>query len=55
METRPGAKEVLRCSFCRKSYDKIEWLITSPAEYEPVYICDGCVAICDSILIEGKV
>src|SRR4051812_9475254 len=36
----------LRCSFCGKSDSDIEKLIGGPA----VSICDGCIAICNTIL-----
>jgi ATP-dependent Clp protease ATP-binding subunit ClpX len=41
-----GAK--LSCSFCGKSQDDVAKLIAGPG----VYICDGCVGLCDRILAE---
>jgi ATP-dependent Clp protease ATP-binding subunit ClpX len=34
------------CSFCVKSQDEVAKLIAGPG----VYICDGCVALCEGIL-----
>lgn len=41
--------ESLYCSFCRKPARDVAKLIGGPG----VYICDGCVAICNDIL-EGN-
>jgi len=40
--------ERLRCSFCGKGQDEVKKLIAGP----DVYICDECVEICNSILLE---
>ena len=46
-----GNDEVLRCSFCNKTQDRVESLISNPPESPVrVYICDKCVAVCNSIL-----
>ena len=47
---RSGPDETLRCSFCRKSQDAVHKLISSPDEHPRTYICDECVAVCNSIL-----
>lgn len=50
---KPGnsnAEQPLRCSFCRKSQDIVRKLISSPSDYPKCYICDECVAVCQSIL-----
>jgi ATP-dependent Clp protease ATP-binding subunit ClpX len=47
---RSGPDEPLRCSFCRKSQDAVHKLISSPDEHPRTYICDECVAVCNSIL-----
>jgi ATP-dependent Clp protease ATP-binding subunit ClpX len=47
---RTGPDEPLRCSFCRKSQDAVHKLISSPDEHPRTYICDECVAVCNSIL-----
>jgi len=44
----------LRCSFCHKSQDVVGKLISSPSEYPRVYICDECIAVCNSILEEDR-
>ncbi|HEV2178437.1 MAG TPA: ATP-dependent Clp protease ATP-binding subunit ClpX [Terriglobia bacterium] len=49
---RTGAEEPLHCSFCRKSQDAVRKLISSPDEQPRAYICDECVAVCNSILDE---
>ena len=38
----------LRCSFCGRPAADVGRLIAGPG----VYICDGCVALCDTILAE---
>jgi hypothetical protein len=47
--------EALRCSFCRKSQDSVQKLISSPSD-DPrrAYICDECVAVCASILQDDR-
>src|SRR3989440_1126620 len=40
---------MLRCSFCHKSQDAVDKLISSPSDYPRAYICDECVAVCNSI------
>ncbi|HXZ28533.1 MAG TPA: ATP-dependent Clp protease ATP-binding subunit ClpX [Terriglobales bacterium] len=54
MKTRSGAEEVLRCSFCHKSQDAVAKLISSPSDYPRAYICDECVAVCNSILEDDR-
>jgi ATP-dependent Clp protease ATP-binding subunit ClpX len=44
----------LRCSFCHKSQDAVAKLISSPSEYPRAYICDECVAVCNSILEDDR-
>ena len=46
--------EGLRCSFCHKTQDQVEKLISSPSDYPRAYICDECVRVCDQILEEEK-
>src|SRR3989440_1446266 len=45
---------MLRCSFCHKSQDAVAKLISSPSDYPRAYICDECVAVCNSILEDDK-
>ena len=54
MKTRAGTDDVLRCSFCHKSQDAVAKLISSPSDYPRAYICDECVAVCNSILEDDK-
>jgi ATP-dependent Clp protease ATP-binding subunit ClpX len=54
MKTSRGAEESLRCSFCHKSQDSVAKLISSPSDYPRAYICDECVAVCNSILEDDK-
>ena len=54
MKNRTGTDEVLRCSFCHKSQDAVAKLISSPSEYPRAYICDECVAVCNSILEDDR-
>ena len=44
-----ASTEVMRCSFCQKSQDVVRSLISTP-DPPRTYICDGCVAICRTIL-----
>jgi ATP-dependent Clp protease ATP-binding subunit ClpX len=41
--------DVLRCSFCNKTQDKVRKLIAGP---NGTYICDECVDVCADILAE---
>jgi len=54
MKTRAGSDEALRCSFCHKSQDAVAKLISSPSDYPRAYICDECVAVCNSILEDDR-
>jgi ATP-dependent Clp protease ATP-binding subunit ClpX len=49
---KTGPEEPLRCSFCHKSQESVRRLISSPDERPRAYICDECVAVCNSILEE---
>ncbi len=51
---RTGTDETLRCSFCHKSQDVVGKLISSPSDYPRAYICDECIAVCNSILEDDK-
>ena len=37
------------CSFCGKSQDKVKKLVSGPG----VFICDGCIALCNDVLKEA--
>jgi ATP-dependent Clp protease ATP-binding subunit ClpX len=54
MKTSRGPEESLCCSFCHKSQDAVAKLISSPSDYPRAYICDECVAVCNSILEDDK-
>ncbi len=54
MKTRTGSDDALRCSFCHKSQDAVAKLISSPSDYPRAYICDECVAVCNSILEDDR-
>ncbi len=51
---RSGSDDSLRCSFCHKSQDVVGKLISSPSDYPRAYICDECIAVCNSILEDDK-
>jgi ATP-dependent Clp protease ATP-binding subunit ClpX len=51
---RAGNDETLRCSFCHKSQDVVGKLISSPSDYPRAYICDECIAVCNSILEDDR-
>jgi ATP-dependent Clp protease ATP-binding subunit ClpX len=50
MGRRQGA-DMQRCSFCHKSAEYVDRLISGP---DDVFICDECVALCVEILEEEK-
>jgi ATP-dependent Clp protease ATP-binding subunit ClpX len=54
VKSRNGTEEILRCSFCHKSQDAVAKLISSPSDYPRAYICDECVAVCNSILEDDR-
>src|SRR5579883_1975039 len=54
MKTRTGPDDALSCSFCHKSQDAVAKLISSPSDYPRAYICDECVAVCNSILEDDR-
>ncbi len=52
---RSSTDEALRCSFCHKNQDVVGKLISSPlSDYPRSYICDECIAVCNSILEDDK-
>jgi len=54
VKNKTGTEEALRCSFCHKSQDAVAKLISSPSDYPRAYICDECVAVCNSILEDDR-
>ncbi len=51
---RAGSDDALRCSFCHKSQDVVGKLISSPNDYPRAYICDECIAVCNSMLEDDR-
>ncbi len=51
---RNTSDDSLRCSFCHKSQEVVGKLISSPSDYPRAYICDECIAVCNSILEDDK-
>jgi ATP-dependent Clp protease ATP-binding subunit ClpX len=51
---RPNSDELPRCSFCQKSQEQVGKLISSPGDQARAYICDECIAVCNSILEEDR-
>ncbi len=43
-------KGTIRCSFCGKTQDEVGRLIEGPG----VYICDGCISFCNSLLFDEE-
>jgi len=54
MVRRTGGDDSLRCSFCHKSQEVVGKLISTPSDYPKAYICDECVAVCNSILEDDR-
>jgi ATP-dependent Clp protease ATP-binding subunit ClpX len=54
LKPRSSSDDGLRCSFCHKSQDAVAKLISSPSDYPRAYICDECVAVCNSILEDDR-
>ena len=54
MSGRKQADEGLRCSFCHKSEKTVGKLISSPSDYPRAYICDECIAVCNSIIEDDR-
>ena len=44
----------MRCSFCHKTQEQVEKLISSPSDYPRAYICNECVGVCQTILEDEK-
>jgi ATP-dependent Clp protease ATP-binding subunit ClpX len=56
VETQTELKETPLCSWCKKSQDEVNVLIATPSDL-PLprsYICDECVAVCNSILEDRR-
>jgi ATP-dependent Clp protease ATP-binding subunit ClpX len=46
---RKSDRRTYRCSFCGKNQDQVIRLIAGP---NGVFICEGCVRLCNEILAE---
>lgn len=44
----------MRCSFCQKPQGKVRKLISSPSDSPRAFICDECIAVCNSILTDDR-
>jgi len=44
-------REPRHCSFCGKGQDQVRKLVAGPGD---VYICDGCVRLCNEIMSEAR-
>ena len=44
-------EDELRCSFCGKTQDEVDTLISNPSDRSSrAYICNECVVVCNSVL-----
>jgi ATP-dependent protease Clp ATPase subunit len=46
-------EDEIRCSFCSKTQDQVETLISNPSDSR-VVICNECVAVCNAVLKEHQ-
>ena len=47
--------EIPKCSFCRKTQDQVDTLVSNPSERSNrACICNECVAVCNSVLEEHQ-
>ena len=54
-DKRRQEEEVLRCSFCSKTQDQVDELISNPSErFRRVFICNECIVVCNSVLEEHQ-
>ena len=51
---REKSSESPKCSFCHKPEAAVGKLISSPSDYPRAYICDECIAVCNSILQDDR-
>jgi len=49
MSAKLFADQTLHCSFCAKPEAEVSKVIAGPG----VYICDGCVRLCENLLAQG--
>jgi ATP-dependent protease Clp ATPase subunit len=50
----PESTDTLRCSFCHKSQSDAGKLIAAPSGYPRAYICDECIAVCNSVIEDDR-
>ena len=50
MPNKDIEKPQIRCSFCGKTQDEVTRLVEGPG----VYICDGCIQFCNSLLFDDE-
>jgi ATP-dependent protease Clp ATPase subunit len=47
--------EIPRCSFCSKTQDQIDTLVSNPSELSKrVCICNECIEVCNAVLEEHQ-
>ena len=52
---RRVAEEIPRCSFCSRTQDQVDALISNPSDHSNrVFICNECIAVCNSVLEEHQ-
>ena len=51
---RTRSDDTLKCSFCHKHQSNVLKLVSSPSDYPRAYICDECIAVCNSILEDDR-
>lgn len=49
-QTVPAETDPIRCSFCSKPHAEVEKVVAGPG----VYICNECVALAESIIVEHR-
>ncbi len=54
MKKLNSTDDALRCSFCHKTQEQVEKLISAPSDFPRAYICDECVTVCRQILEDEK-
>ena len=45
--------EIPKCSFCSKTQDQVDTLISNPSDSR-VFICNECIAVCNAVLGEHQ-
>lgn len=48
-------EEIPRCSFCNRTQEQVDALISNPSERSKrIFICNECVTVCNSVLEEQQ-